>query len=81
MELDTTDYTNKAPYLQEQIEEPQVTFNESYYYELKETEKAFKGLKKAIKEYFEEVDHPTDLWNDIKEYRKMRANINKFLKP
>ena len=69
--MDTTDYTNKAPYLNdEKIDLPQITIDEYYYDELVK-------IKYLTKRYFKLLNYPLEKTND--EIQEMN-NINKKLK-
>lgn len=71
--MDTTDYTNKAPYLQDKEEIEQITVDAYYHNDLVK-------ISKLTKEYFEIFDFPMDKTKDelLKMYT-LKTKIKKLL--
>jgi beta-xylosidase len=71
--MDTTDCTNKAPYLQKQGEIEQVTVDAYYHNDLIE-------IAKLTKEYFKIFNFPIDKTNEelLKMYN-IKKQLNKLL--
>ena len=71
--MDTTDYTNNAPYLQDKEEVEQITVDAYYHNDLIE-------IAKLTKEYFKIFNFPMDKTNEelLKMYN-IKKQLNKLL--
>ena len=72
--MDTTDYTNKAPYLNDEENElEQTTVDSCYFDELVK-------IKKLTKRYFEVFDFPMDKTNDeLMEMFEIKKKLKRLL--
>lgn len=71
--MDTTDYTNKAPYLNEEEENEQVTIDEWYYNDLIK-------IAKLTKQYFDILSFPMEKTNDeLLEIYAIKTKLKKLL--